>query len=64
MLAVPCKKYHILPAVNQQWSLGGSVLGIYSVQEGQDGSSVLRDTMVWPVCEMKLDHFLHTAILL
>jgi len=54
----------VLPAVNQQWSLGGSVLGIHSAQEGQDGSSILRNTVVWPGREIELDHLFETATLL
>jgi len=32
------------------------VVGIHTTQEVQDGSSILRNTMVWPSCEMELDH--------
>ena len=42
--------------MDQERSLGGFVVGIHTTQEVQDGSSILGNTMVWPSCEMELDH--------
>ena len=40
------------------------MLGIHFMQEGQEGSSTLWHTIVWPSCELELDDHprIHTIL--
>ena len=46
-----------LPAVDHERSLPGPVFLDHSPVEGQDGSGIVRHSVVWPGCEVKLCHF-------
>ena len=46
-----------LPAVDHDRTLASVVFLKNPSMEGQNGSGIVRHSMVWPGCEVKLSHF-------